>query len=527
MRKLFKNDSDKLLITAMLVIVTPVLGYLAYLAVSGTYFYRFFEGSGPVLVSEDPKKQLLLSLIVSAVVFVLGFAWKGLFEAREKRTAKGVLFFSSAAMLLLGIVFLMHHPYYMIGDQLNTFYGGVYAAGDDPEIRYLMFMPGGYLGIYPQQKGLVFIYMNLYHIFGDRLFTVMKWFHLVYPQMILYAGYGVLEEDGINAFSRSLYCILIATCLPLYLYLPYMYGDLGTVAFCFGMTYFAIRFMRTRKIWFFIPMCLCSAMAIILRMQSWIFMIAIAIVLLLLSISNKRAIFVVAALLILTSAYSGSYLIEKHFDRVSGYGSVEGVPAIAWVAMGLQTTNGDPGVYNRYNQGTFESTDFDAEKTAVIAKEDARESFKYLMKNFSSEGREFFVTKLRQEWTNPDFGGYFETSGDWSELSGNSPEDAPEWLRSLYYGEYYDLAMKQANRYQSFVHVICFALALMMLFKRDKSVPFTVQLSFIYVIGGFIFFLFWENKSRYILPFFVSLIWVTPVIFSEIFGYMERQKKRL
>jgi hypothetical protein len=46
--------------------------------------------------------------------------------------------------------------------------------------------------------------------------------------------------------------------------------------------------------------------------------------------------------------------------------------------------------------------------------------------------------------------------------------------------------------------------------------PLLAQLSLIYFLGGLLFFIVWENKSRYILPYYVFLILAVPYLIDAL-----------
>ena len=508
---------------AVCVLAALILLLLSYYSVTGTWLERGYMGLESVFMQDSPAKQILMVAALVIAALIGNFIWKKLFSKCENKAAFAVLILTSAAMLLAGTKFLMHHPYYPIGDQVNTFFGGVYAAREGYSQQYLMFKPGGYFGIYPQQKGLAYLYMILYKVFGNDLLAVMRLLHLVYPQVILFAGFGALRKEKMPAFARVIFCVLVLTCIPLYLYIPYMYGDLPSTSFSFCCMYFTAAFLERGQIRYVFPLCIFAALAVLVRMQIWIFIIAMVITLCLEAIRRKKVRMILASVCVVVSVLLATSSVQKYYDSVSGYGHVEGVPSLCWVAMGLQMSGNNPGVYNRYNQGTFESNGFDPDKTALIAKEDIRNSIAE-MKASRDYTVSFFALKLRQEWTEPDFSGYFETGGFWDYKSGTLECETPAWLTSLYSGALCIKAIQAMNYYQSLVYVMCAALVLIYLLGRRKDKSPVSVMSLIYLIGGFLFFLVWENKSRYILPFFICLVWCVPIAFCEVLNLLSRTK---
>ncbi len=497
----------------MLAISVCLVGLLAYYALTGTFYPRGYMDLDNILAGDSVLKNLIVFGLFGVVSL---FAYK-LFEKSVTRKEKAVVFVMGAAsviMLAAGIFYLKDHPYYMNGDQINTFFGGVYATMEGSDIQYLMFKPGGYLGIYPQQKGLVVFYMILYKIFGENAYVDTQYLHLIYPQIILFSGESILKTEKVSPFARIVYCIFIALCVPLYLYIPYMYGDLGSIAFSFLAVLFLVRFEKSEKLFDAVCLCASCTVALLLRKQIWIFIAAALIVLVLLAVKKKKMKFFIAAICVVLAADGTFLCIEKYFESVSGYKGVKGVPSLCWVVMGLQETDGVPGDYNRYNQGTFEENGFDADLANAVAKEDLKNQLTFLKDN-PEYARYFFSTKLRMEWTAPDFEA-LRITAVWKAESGRDPSNPPGWLASLYTGIRYAQVMGFANAYQSIVYLCAALLALRFLFKKGSDMPVSVQLALIYMLGGILFFAFWENKCRYVFAFFVISILLVPCFLEEI-----------
>ena len=522
----YKNIYQKapdIALTVMLVLALAGLGLISYFSVTGTYLERRFNGQASVYISDDPMKQLLVFGIFLLAVLISGAMWDRCCKSQD-RAADLVLMICTVLSIIAGFAFLNDHPYYMDGDQINTFYAGVYATEAGASVQYEMFRPGGYIGIYPQQKGLVMIYYLLYHVFGDDMYEAIQYLHLLYPVLILNAGYRALKTEKVSSFARIIYCIMVLTCVPLYIYIPYMYGDLGSAAFTFCFAYFLAKYFDTGKVLFIIPMCLCGMMAILLRTSAWIFLIAVMIIMTLEYLRKRKIMILVTGICALLTAFLAGVLVQGYFEEKSGYRDVDGIPALCWVAMGLQETNGDPGVYSRYNQGTFEACGFDSDKASDVAKEDIRNSIK-AFRNDGTHARWFFETKLRQEWTSPDMEGLWMTSV-WDARSGTDPIAAPGWLDELYSsGPLYENVINFANRYQEVVYLSGALLVIFLFFRKKSEMPLLVQLSLIYFLGGLIFFAVWENKSRYILPYYVFLILLVPYAVDEVRKLFRRRNR--
>ena len=76
-------------------------------------------------------------------------------------------------------------------------------------------------------------------------------------------------------------------------------------------------------------------------------------------------------------------------------------------------------------------------------------------------------------------------------------------MERIYKGELWKAFVRIMDAYQSLIYTGAF------LFLADsvrKKKTLEVYLWLIIVLGGFLFYLFWEAKSRYILPYYIAMI---------------------
>lgn len=104
------------------------------------------------------------------------------------------------------------------------------------------------------------------------------------------------------------------------------------------------------------------------------------------------------------------------------------------------------------------------------------------------------------QWNCPDYNSFYETI-----CFDCSIEELPEIVRKIYYDNN-DNMRGFMNRYQ-FVLFLCAAIvstALLISGKQENRLEDCIL--FIAVIGGFLFSIVWEAKSRYVLPYIVYII---------------------
>lgn len=129
----------------------------------------------------------------------------------------------------------------------------------------------------------------------------------------------------------------------------------------------------------------------------------------------------------------------------------------------------------------------------------------YISHPFEAAG--FFHQKLASEWLDPSFQsfepGFYEKILD---EEGRLVNGGP--FASLYHGALHDALLVWMDTFQSLVYLAALAFVLGQCFEKQagKKVPLYALLPLVVFLGGFFFYLFWEAKGRYCLPFFLMLL---------------------
>ena len=472
----------------------------AYLVYTGIRYSYYSAKSYDLRIYEVPDSTILHVLAfgiacLASTIFL--FLWHRLCNRFDQEKMCGIVLLAACVWLLvIGILYLRSHPYYPQGDQLNVAAGAAYARAGD----YDMFGKGGYIGLYEQQKGLVFLYEILFSLFGDFCFSIVGYLNLCFMIVTLIFGYYFLKHVAKKAFYRILYCVLMMFCVPYIIYLPYAYGDLPSICFSMILFWAIAVFKEDLKIRYVFIACIAAALALLVRTSSSIVLIAVAIGMVLLAMETISFRPILAALCILIVSWGSVKAVDRMYEMKSGFESGIGIPKILWVAMGLQETDGNPGIYNRYQQMVFEECGFERETATEVGK-------RYIMnrlKEFQDSpayARYFFTGKIKLQWLEPLFEGLYATS------TFDEDSEYPDWITDLYYGDSHDVIWNFANYYQSLIYLsfLCFIVSF---FFRRSSVLFEVTgwIPLIAVVGGFLFCIMWESQCRYMLPYYIFII---------------------
>lgn len=488
------------LVTAMLVCTLLISAFLAY---NGVRYSYYSQRDYSLLGFMKDRVWLHIVLFMAAVTGtgVFGNLIKRLAETTQEKIGTGVLLFTGVWILMVWSLYVWQNPYYPLGDQLNTTAGAYYSL----QGNYSMLSPGGYIGMYQQQKGLMFFYEILFTIFGDFSYGEAKQIHVLLGILGLIAGYFFLKLHVQGVISRIIYCIFYIFCMPFMLYMPYIYGDVPSISLCMVMFWALSAFGKNGKKRYLVIAAATAGCALLLRMNTWIILIAVAIGLLLSALRQWKWKPILVALLVLLTAEGSVKAVDLAYEIRSGYESGIGIPSILWIAMGLQETDGFPGKYNRYQQAVFSEFNYEREPAAEVG----REYIKGRMQEFVNNPEEmvdFFKRKLQTQWLEPLFASLYSTNS----FEDNKP--VPEWINDLYYGASHDTVWRIANYYQSTVYLSLFVFVAFALLRKEKEQLDSVfWIPLISVVGGFLFSMIWENQSRYVLPYFVFMLLYVPL----------------
>lgn len=469
--------------------------FLTYYSVRFTYFSSV--DYVPVYLIKDGEP---FNILIFGTVCALSLFLNRLFgKLGERQRLAGYVFLGICCLLYAAVclIWVTDLPYYPSGDQLNTTAAAYYNLNGN----FSMIQKGGYIGKFPYQKGLVFFYEILFTLFGDFCYPVAAKIHILMGVVTIIFGYLFVEETSWNGVCKILYCPLVLFCTPYLILTPYAYGDLPSICALTVLFWALLRLARTGQWRYTLLGCAMAAFSLMMRVHTWIVLIAMLIGMALVAWQKKKIRNLLAAALISATAFSGIKFLDYSYALRSGYEITSGAPMILTLAMGLQDNAGGPGTYNNYQSTVLGSVDFDSDAAAVIGREDLRHSLDYFAAN-PDYAEWFFKTKLQMQWIEPSFETLMSTY--------SFKEDAviPDWIDKVYFGSWHDPLMRFADGYQSVVY-LGFLLALPALWKKRRENA-ALFIPLIAIVGGFLFSAIWEAQCRYVLPYYLFMLLYVP-----------------
>ena len=503
-RQLQTDKNQKLyhvLLGILLVCVLAMMMLLSYWACKISYYGAVDGRSRGMLVKDKTWAHILIFLTTALCTVKIDELLMKKDKILQEKICLCTLIVTGVIAFALGIFYVCKNPYYPVGDQINTTAFAAYCR----EGNFSMLSPGGYVGMYQQQKGLGILYEILFALFGNFNYRPAKILHVVWWIFTILAGYGFLKLNTDRPVFRMLYCVMMLGCFPFLFYLPYIYGDVLSISFGTILFYGVASYEHSGQKRYIALASFAAGLAVLARKNTWIILIAVVVYALLSSLKKRKLKYLLAGTAILLTAALSVKAVDVVYEVRSGYPSGVGIPSILWVAMGLQETEGRAGVYNRYQQTTFADCDFQQESATQQGKIYIRERLEEFSQN-PGKAFSFFKNKLKGQWIEPMYAA-LETTESFEEGTVLSPA-----LESLYYGALGRIIWNLTNYYQSILYLTGLMALVMLgiLWWKKKDVPTSLWLPWIAVFGGFLFSIMWEAKSRYVFPYCVFMILYAP-----------------
>lgn len=449
----------------------------------------------PVTTADSAFINLLVLSAVSAVFFFL----RGLFLKKcrwESRRVRAVTVASAAvyvAAVSVAWVSICHVKPRADGGSL------CYVARLILQGRFGTMVPPGYMSYNPHQFSLLAVIQVLFTLFGIGKYKAFQYMNALCMPLLFYSGYKLLRLICKKWEPVFYYILFFVSCLPLFLYVPYVYGEITSTTFTMVLMWQVVRYCKTAKKTCFLWGTLAITFACIMRMNSLIVLAAAGIVLVLYALRAAKPQAIAWLLAMVVTVLAADGCIRAYYEHISGKEVLDGIPYISYVLMGLKDGERGPGWYDQSNYTELMLHDYDTEQTAVDNQEQVMERLKEFWED-KAYGVDFFGRKLMSQWNSPAYHSLFETR-----IFNCSKEELPEPVRRVYYDD--EAAVRGfMNRYQFVLYFFTAFMIAVSLFKKKEERFLEDRILLIAIVGGFLFSLVWEAMSRYVLPYVVYMI---------------------
>lgn len=354
----------------------------------------------------------------------------------------------------------------------------------------------GYMSMYPFQNGLVFFDMLLLSVFGAKYaYLAFQYINLVFFVIAVLAVNSTCcrmlkKENSIFVWAA------LVLFYPFAVYTVYCYGVMIGLALAALAVMFLFTYFEKRKMYYLVLSAISIVASITIKPNYAIVLIGIILYLLYdIIVSSKTKHKVIWGIIIFVTIYmAGSKSINFAFDSITGY-SNEGIPKIAWVAMGTHDLRRYSGRVDSYHEWVYEYNKRDKEKTIHDCIKNIRSRLTYL----ANEKRlsEFYYKKITSEWNDPTWECFYI-----QEKMMNASDNP--------YGKL--MFSEKNNVYRDILNILqmlsYFGVLMYIFIKWGDLKNLSVYELFnaVLMLGAFIFWAVWEARAEYILPYYYMII---------------------
>lgn len=454
---------------------------------------EFVSNAGEELIQIRGTAGIILLLMMLSF-FLLAFSVKWIMyreAGREKRIRilrDAVVFYA----VFYGILWAWLCKYEPMWDQEEVSLFAEYLASGVQE------MDEGrraYITMYPHQLGLMVFLGQVYRLFGQGNFFAFQLLNALGAGGIVYLGYGIVCRMTGREEAGVCFLFLMLSCHPLYIYVCYVYGEVLSVAGSFLAISALFGFLESGKKRYAVLLAAALTVSCLIRSNCAIVLIAVICVLLVKAFAEKKLRYMSVAILTVAAFLLSRTALNQYYENRMEISLQNGLPSVVWLAMGLQSNGEKSGWYNGYSHYVYlELAEGDAKKAEEIGKISVKESLKEFQER-PVYAVDFFYRKIVSQWNEPTYAAL--------EVTNCEKNVRNSWMERIYKGDLWKAFVRIMDAYQSLIYTGAF------LFMADsvrKKKTLEVYLWLIIVLGGFLFYLFWEAKSRYILPYYIAMI---------------------
>lgn len=461
-------------------------------------------------VKDSVVSNGLVLLVLLALTAGLWLLEKRLGEAVKRRVC--------LILLVLAMVWMGACCAWWIGSGDRTPYGDpafIYGfASYFIEGQMELFVEGGYIDMYPQQLNLIVLVELLFRLVGTYNYQAYQIICGVMAPFVVLAGYKVAEGIRDSFLVKVLYCILISCCMPMVFYTTWVYGEIPYLLFSLVGIWMLLVYHRKKQMRYLIFMTISMTLAVMVRSNTLILLIAMLLVMVVYGIRNLDRRILFGGVLLLLVPWLVTAGVRKSYEIRSGYTLNQGLPTSSWIAMGLQDNYLGYGWYNHYGPEIYGEAEWIKSRAHLMSMKEINSRLKVFADDPNYTWA-FFRGKVLSQWNAPLYQSMYFNTGY---TEGEGPAKS-EFLFSLCYGENYYRCLTFCDRLQFIIYTGTLFYFLLAVRRKYNLLNHALAAA---IIGGFLFSILWEAKSRYIFPYYVTMFPLACVGYYQLMAAAEK-----
>lgn len=367
--------------------------------------------------------------------------------------------------------------------------------------NYELFTTDNYLKIYPYQAFMAVYFELVYSLFGINNYLALQIINVVFIGLMLWGLQLVTAEAFEEECVSMLLPFVSMMYIPLFLFSTLSYGDIPGLCLGVWAIYFTIKYLKTDKWQYNIPVAALFCLAIIVKENSKILLMAYGIIILLKAFEDKKWLRLLLIVGVVCISLAGTAVIKQVYVKKAGIEEFpKGTPTLSWVVMGIQDSDESShgcGWYNGYTINIYEECGGNYDAANEKSKQAIIEAAKG---HLSNPGHAFYyyVKKWMSSWNDPDF--MMQQLTEWN--SRHSENKIP--LTDVFiYGQGRTVMYWIMN----FCHMVVMFFAFCGAVGVIKNWSLVKAYILLNVCGGMAFHEFvWETSGRYVHPYYVLLM---------------------
>lgn len=354
--------------------------------------------------------------------------------------------------------------------------------------------PDGYLQYNRHQVGLTAFFEIFTRVFtgGKVNYHAIYGLNVVMITGIFFGLYLVTKQLTDRKDIINLELLLSFGMFQLMMYSTFVYGLIPGLFFAVYGIYFMLKLFQTKKWYHGCLMAFMLALAIVMKSNYLIFLIAVGIVLFVKATSEKYLVYLIYIVISAVCFIGMNTTAQNVYEERTGIEFGDTIPNSAYLAMGMKDGPSAPGWFNGFNHVTYRLNGYDEEITDQISKEYIVERLQEFADN-PMECLKFYYYKIVSQWNEVTYECFWISMNE-----DNNTREMTPIVENLYRGKLHTVAEAVMNLYQ----LLMFAGTLVYAWMLKKHGDISKVIILLCILGGFLFHILWEGKSQYLISYF-------------------------
>ncbi len=361
-----------------------------------------------------------------------------------------------------------------------------------------------YFRTYPFQTGYLLFAEGFLRLFGANGLIPFQLLNVLFVAAAEVAMLLIAKELFHDLRVELLTAILLGLCIQPMLLSTFLYGTLPGMCLAIWSIYFVIRAMSKRRFAALVPAVVLIALAILLKKNFWIVLLAESILLLLFVLREKKWAFASFVAVAVALSCVLPMLSQKIYEEKAGEPFGKGTPQMAWLVTGFRDSSLCAGWYNGYTNNILMQNDYNYDATLLQCKADFAERVTELAHR-PVYLASFFYHKITSQWNEPAY------QAIWSSSTSDRSGEVSDFILNLSKGAASDSVNAYFNQLMQFVYV-ALAISFFVLLRKKTERNEARMIIPMILVGAVLYHALFEAKAQY------SIIYVPMMLPYAAFG---------